>query len=381
MKLMDRYMLREMIVPFLIGQCAIICILVGTMLYNNANILIQNQVPVVLVVRIVLFFLPFLVHMTMPVAIAVGTALAVSRLVRDSEITVLRSAGVGMGRIFLPYFVLGLLLSVGDFYFGEYVVPPSIQKLNEVFAEIPMHLKRLIPQAGQLVTSGDQSYAIIVREMIPQKGYIQLKDVQLIATVNAVATKTSAPFIVYAANGKYINGDWELDKPHMVMWKESNLTESRPQSTTRFKLHTVVDPQAFQTGLVLQFPMWQFGQNSAIRTFKELGETIERDRKDNITNYLTLMDYHFKLSVPFSCLVMAICCPPMAHRFGRAGGFMGVLLSIFLVFFYWNTMLLMRILGSPGMEGRPPYIPPYVAAWLQNVLFVLAGIFMLKRSE
>jgi lipopolysaccharide export LptBFGC system permease protein LptF len=41
----------------------------------------------------------------------------------------------------------------------------------------------------------------------------------------------------------------------------------------------------------------------------------------------------------------------------------------------------MRILGSPGMEGKPPYVPPYVAAWFQNVLFVVAGIFVLKRSE
>lgn len=381
MKLMDRYMLREMVVPFLIGQCAIICILVGTMLYNNANILIQNQVPVVLVFRIVLFFLPFLIHMTMPVAIAVGTALAVSRLVRDSEITVMRSAGVGMRRIFLPYFVAGLILSVGDFYFGEYVVPPSIQKLNQVFAEIPMHLKRLLPQVGQLVSSGDQSYAMIVREMIPKAGYIELKDVQIIATVNAVAAKTAAPFIVYAEKGKYVNGDWELEKPNMVMWKGNSRTEMRPMQGTRFKLHTVVDPQAFQTGLVLQFPMWQFGQYSATRTFKELGEMIARDRKDGVINYLNLMDYYFKLSVPFSCFVMALCCPPMAQRFARAGGFMGVLLSIFLVFFYWNTMLLMRILGSPGMEGNPPYVPPYVAAWFQNVLFVAAGIYVLKRSE
>ncbi len=381
MKLLDRYMLREMIVPFLIGQCAIICILVGTMLYNNANILIQNQVPVVFVVRIVLFFMPFLIHMTMPVAIAVGTALAVSRLARDSEITVLRSSGVGMWRIFMPYFVVGLLFSVGDFYVGEYVVPPSIKKLNDVFAEIPMYLKHLTPLSGQLVTSSDGAYAIMVREMIPQKGYIELRDVQIIATVNSVATRNSQPFVVYAPQGKYRNGDWELEKPNIVMWKEMNRTELRPSPQTRFLLHTVVDPQTFQSGLILQFPMWQMGQNSANRTFKELGESIIRDRKDGITNYTNLMDYQFKLSVPLSCLVMALCCPPMAHRFARAGGFMGVLLSIFLVFFYWNTMLLMRILGSPGMEGKPPFISPYVAAWSQNVLFVIAGIFVLRRSE
>src|SRR5580704_4464058 len=110
-KLLDRYILREMVVPFLIGQSAIVLMLVGSVLYNNADVLLVNQVPVEFIVRMVLYFIPFVVHMTMPVAMAVAASLAISRLCADSEVTVMRASGISLVRIFSPIFVVGLLLS------------------------------------------------------------------------------------------------------------------------------------------------------------------------------------------------------------------------------------------------------------------------------
>ncbi len=384
MKRLDRYILREMTVPFLIGQAAIVLMLTGTVLYNNANTLLQNQVPVVFVVRMVLFFLPFLIHMTMPVAMAVGASLAVSRLGRDSEITVMRASGVSLTRIFAPFFVLGFLVSVGDFYFGEKVVPPSIQRLNAVFGELPSKLKRLSPQSGQFFNSMDQSYSLMVRSMVPMKDYIRLRDVLIVASPKAVFNgEADRPLIVYAKTGKFDAGKWILDHPSFASYNmetKSKLKLSDNNQST-FTLYTPIDPSVFQSTFNLQFPMWEMGKTSATRTFAELGSILERNREQKIEDRYTLLDYHFKLSVPFSCLVMALCCPPLALRFARGGGFMGTLLSIGLVFVYWNTMLLMRILGSPGPDNGPPLLHPIVAAWSQNVIFTLVGLFALRRSE
>jgi len=56
---------------------------------------------------------------------------------------------------------------------------------------------------------------------------------------------------------------------------------------------------------------------------------------------------------------------------------MGVLLSIILVFVYWNTLLAAKILGARFPEA----IPPYAAAWGQNVLFAAVGLYFLWRGE
>ncbi len=379
MKLLDRSLLREMIVPFLIGQAAIVLMLIGSVLYNNATVLLMNQVPIVYVAKLILYFLPFLIHMTMPVAMAVGASLAVSRLGRDSEITVMRASGASLIRIFMPVFVLGLLISIGDFYFGELVVPLSVQRLEAVLAEIPNHLPKLQPLAGEWIISNDKSYAIFVKTMIPRHEFIELHGVMIVSGPKAIYSGESAPMNCYAANGRYQDGHWILEHPAAFSYTTDGKKVSQMSPPT-MDFYVTVDPQAFQSGFLLQLPMWTMARSSN-RTFWQLDAEIKRNRGQQINDVLTVLDYHFKLSIPFSCLVMALCCPPLSLRFSRGGGFMGVLLSICLVFVYWNTMLLARILGTPGPDAGVPILSPPVAAWAQNVIFILIGFAVLRKSE
>lgn len=380
MKILTRYLLGEMVVPFLIGQCAIVLMLIGSVLYNNANLFLQFQVPVVYVVRLSLYYVPFLVHMTMPVAMAVAASLAVSRMARDSEITVIRASGVSLTRLFWTIFMLGLVVSIGDFYFGETVVPAAINRYLMVMEELPNHLPRLTPAQGQLFVSSDQQYAIGVKTMISHHGYIELHGVQIIATMR-LFNGPSQPFVAASASGRYQDGKWILDHAIIFTYNPNNpsfYSVARATSPTTYTIP--VDPQSFQSSFLLQMPMGQMASN-ATRTLAQLGQELKQNSQRHFTDYSVLLDYHFKLSVPFSCLVMAICCPPLALRYGKGGGFMGTLLSICLVFVYWNTLLLARILGTPGPDGGAPLLAPAVAAWSQNVLFILLGLIVLKRSE
>lgn len=381
MKILTRYLLREMVVPFLIGQCAIVMLLTGSVLYNNADIFLQNQVPVVYVVKLALYFVPFLMHMTMPVAMAVAASLVVSRLGRDSEITVLRAAGLSLGRIFLPIFVTGLAVSVADFVFGEYVVPPTLQRFVSVISEIPLHLKRLTPPAGQKIVSSDQQYVLSVHSMIPRKGYIELNGVSIQADFNYAYATGEQPFVALAKTGRYVDGAWTLDNPTVFRFDINDPLKWGHATMKSFTYYIPVDTQAFQNGFVLNLPMGKMA-TGATKTFSQLGLELRRQRESGArVDAFAVLDYNFKLSIPFSCLVMALCCAPMALRFARGGGFMGTLLSICLVFVYWNTLLLARILGSPGPDAAPPLLPPILAAWSQNVLFVLLGVIVLRRSE
>ena len=379
MKQIDRNMLREMLVPFLIGQGAIVLMLIGSVLYNNATIFLQNQVPVELVIRMVLFFIPFLIHMTMPVAVAVAASLAVSRLGRDSEITVKRAAGASLVRIFMPVFLLGAVASVGDFLWGEYVVPAARKSMESVIGDIPNHLPRLLPQPGQWIVSPDNSFAIYVSTMIPRRGYIELNGIQIDSAPKSIYNGESRPMHLAAAHGKYENGNWTLENAvgfsYTVDGKTVNMTS--PQTQT---IRVVVDPKAFQSGFLLQLPMWQMAGN-VNKTFGEMSRELVADKRMGIHNPTLEMDRHFKLSIPFSCLVMALCCPPIALKLSKGGGFMGVLVSICLVFVYWNTMLLSRILGTPGPNGEAALLTPFAAAWSQNLVFAIVGLLLLKKSE
>lgn len=379
MKILPRYIVLEMIVPFLIGLAAVVMLLTGSVLYNNADIFLQNQIPVQYIMRLALFFVPFLVNMTMPVGMAVAASLAVSRMARDSEITVLRASGASLVRIFMPIFVCGLLVSVVDFFWGEYVVPASITRYSAVINELPTQIKQIAPPSGEYITAPDNSYVIGVRNMEQKVSYIDLRGISIISGLHTLIGAETQPFVLSADHGRYEKGNWILDNAQIYTYdlrKPENWSRGTARRITKY---INVDPQSFAGSFQLQMPMGKMADSSRL-TFMQLGQNIKNNRRLNIHDYSAELDYHFKLSVPFSCLVMALCCPPLALRFARGGGFMGTLLSICLVFVYWNTLLLARILGTP-QAGGTPLLQPYVAAWSQNVLFVVVGLIVLKRSE
>jgi len=330
----------------------------------------------------VLYFIPFVVHMTMPVAMAVAASLAVSKLAATSEITVMRASGISLRRIFMPIFVTGFVISVGDFYFGEYVVPAAVDRFQAVLDEIPTHLPSIQPQSGQWISASDQSYTIFVRTMIRHVDYIELRGIEIASSPSASFNHEADAIVAFAEMGRYANGKWTLYSPGGFKRGDRNSSWGLipPTKDGRLELNISVDPQVFQHGFMLQLPMWKMA-GSSTHTFAQLKQYIKRNDAEHIRDIGMHLDYYFKLSIPFSCLAMALCCPPLALKFAKGGSFVGTLLSICLVFVYWNTMLLMRILGSPSGGSQAGLLPPMAAAWGQNVIFVLLGLWVLRKSE
>src|SRR2546423_4556786 len=165
MKRVDRYLIREMIVPFLIGQAAVVLMLTGTVFYNNADTFLNYAIPAKGVAKIAFFFMPYLVNLTMPVAMAIAASLTVSRLARDSEITAMRAAGISLKRIFMPIFAVGVGMSIADFYFGEKILPWSNRQYVKSMTDLSRDIKFLVPQERQVVQSQDKRYTAYVGRM------------------------------------------------------------------------------------------------------------------------------------------------------------------------------------------------------------------------
>lgn len=368
MKRLDRYLAREMIVPFLIGQGAVVLMLTGTVLYNNADTFLNNEIPALAILKIAFYFLPYLVNLTMPVAMAIAASLTVSRLARDSEITVMRAAGISLKRIFLPMFVVGLFVSVADFYFGERVVPWANQQFEKTMTSLSFS-KGFRPQPGQVIQSPDQKITASIGGMELHKDN-SARMTNVLILEGGLYGKPAT--IILAPSADYRDGIWTLNDANIYSYSVDGKRDRYGTAHT-LRVDFKLTEKTFQT-IFLQLPLYS---NAATKTFRQLSEEVALQRRGRYVDPRLLLEYHFKLSVPFSCLVFAIACPPLALRFARAGNFMGVLLSIVLVFVYWNLLLAAKIVGSK----YPNLLPPAVAGWGQNLVFALVGLYFLWRGE
>ncbi len=353
---LDRYLLREMLVPLGIGTGAVVLMLIGNLLFNYAQIFFSYGVPLMAVAQLVLYYTPYLLVLSLPVGTAVAVSLTVNRLTRDSEITVMRMAGISLRRIFLPLLLMGLLLSGLNYWLNEQVVPPAMRQFYRLRNR--MLLLAPVPTITSNAVLKVQNYAVVIGVAQEVGGRVLMEEVILIEQRGR-----GEWLVIQAPRGTYKNGIWELERPKLHYYRADG---------------TVIDvrsPRKLVLNLQVALQDFFAAPEPEELTRAQLGEQIERNRQMGARNLRLEVSYHLKVAVPVACFVLALCSPMLSLWLARAGSFVGVLLAIVLVFVFWNTLLLFQILGNQGL------LPPMLAAWMPNLLFGAGGFYLLYRSE
>ena len=368
-RLSDRYVLSELLQPFVISTFAVLMMLVGNTLYNVMDKMLQLKWPWQLVMRMLILNVPTVLTMTLPVAVALAASLAVNRMARDNEMTTLRAAGQPLWRTFLPIVCFGALVSAGDFYLSEKVVPWAFTEQRNVEA-ILFNLPKDPIQGGRSISVDDYLISFNSVQQVVKGKHFRFNNVVLIQNANHFPNRNDGEFanIVTAASAEYENGVWELSRVHAYHFKPDGALEAvnasaRAQINLRIDFSNVYSPPDDFAATQQSYAELTQLQTEALRQHR-----YDDARKLEVNRY-------FKWTLPLMCFVFALCAPPLCLRFARTGAFTGVLLSIVVVFVGWNTILLMKGIGLGG------FVSPLVAALSTPLLFALFGLWLMRTQE
>ena len=125
MNKISRYVLKEFLsfLWYILLAFSIIFILVD--LVENADKFIDGKMQFHLIALYYFFYLPYILILTIPVAMLLATMFSLGRLVGDNEITALKASGVSLYRILTPLYILSLVIGVIVLVFSEFVVPKA----------------------------------------------------------------------------------------------------------------------------------------------------------------------------------------------------------------------------------------------------------------
>ncbi len=359
-----------MVLPFVMGILIIIGMLVGNTLFQLIDQILKNNIPLGMVAKLVAYNIPTLIVLTLPVGMAISASFAVNRLARDSELTAIRMAGISLRRVFLPIILVGVFVSLLSFWLGDHVVPAAERAFAETQGEMFGYAIANSPNVVSDKVISFQDYGMYVRDAEP----VNPKDPEVLTAHGITIFKSATgfnnyPAIITADSATYNHGLWQLKDAvlHTLDIHGFTSLEGRAKGGTldiRIPLPNV-DPQqsAGLAGTSDNLSMADLGQQIAL-----LNRTGQDATKLEV-------DYQFKLALPALCLAFAFCAPPLAMKFARSGSYIGIFLSIVMVFVAWNTLLLSKALGVSG------HLPPVAAAWAPDILFMVVGLILLARAE
>jgi lipopolysaccharide export system permease protein len=135
-RILTRYLLREHLGPFLFALGALTGLMVLNQVARQFGNLIGKGLPWSVIGEVFALSLPFILAMTIPMAVLVAVLHAFTRLGADSEIVALKASGVHLGRFVLPVVGAAALLAALTFLFVDQVLPRSNHLLKTLLVDI-----------------------------------------------------------------------------------------------------------------------------------------------------------------------------------------------------------------------------------------------------
>lgn len=360
MKTLDKYVAKEMVVPFTAGFSVVLILYVGNIIYTNISLIVSKLQQWPDVLYFIALKTPYFVMLALPAGALFGCSLAITRLTRDSELTMMRVAGVSVRRIFVPVFVIGALTSLAAYIFQEKVMIWAEQESTKVFSKL-WNTTGPLPVEPHVVFWAD-NYCFYVNTVEHRGSSLMLRDVMIyeppspsggFPTLTTAKSAVEQNRVWILKNGTIFRTDKDGD-PEIIGHFKSMKLDLRHALTDYFT-QTQKPIEAMSIG--------------------ELRQKLDVIEKSGTRANPYELEYNFKLAIPLSSLILMLCVAPLSLRFGRGGGFMGVLIGIVVLFFYWNVILFSRVLGQTGG------LSPVLAGWSEVIIFSILGAFLLWKVE
>jgi len=355
-KILDRYLVREIVPPFLMALVGLTFVLMMPPIMQNLAALIAKGVPWSGILRVLITLFPQALSVTIPMALLYGILFGLGRISADREFVAFQACGVSIFRIMRPIALLAVIATGATAYETIVALPDA----NQTFRELSFNF----------VASGAESdiKPRVFYQNFPNR-VLYTRDIDRTGEWHEVFladSTTPDQTTVYVATKGRLNID--RDKKAVTLSLESGA-----RHTTYVNRPAVYEGSSFDR-LVLDmdantvFPRIQIVKGDNEKTIAELRETANRNILNGGTNYSQLYTIQQKFSLPAACLVLALIGLALGASNSKEGKLASFTLGTGVVFVYYVLLYSSR---AAALAGR---VKPGLAPWLVNVVLGAAGV-------
>jgi lipopolysaccharide export system permease protein len=310
------------------------------------------------------YYSPFIISFTLPIALLLATFFSIGGMTNNREIIAMSTGGLSLYRILFPVYMVGVISFIFSLALNEMIVPRTEKVRLKIENE---HIRRKKSSQKRMhiniYLSNPGGWIYFVRRYEPD--YLDGKETYHGKLKGLILTQYYQGSIKERIDAKeaFWKGDTLtfLNGNHRVFDREGLVSMTAFDTLPRPDLKE--QPEDFSKQQKAPAEMDIF----------ELAQYINKVRNSGGDTTRLVVDWHYKITMPFANLIFLMIGLPLASIYRRSAFLAGFGLSYVIVFLYWLLLQFGKILGRNGVMS------PFWAAWGVNIIFVIAGIVLLLR--
>ncbi|MCD4817812.1 MAG: LptF/LptG family permease [Candidatus Cloacimonetes bacterium] len=411
MKILEKYILKENLQPFIISLIVTTFVMLFDRILDLLNLIIEKKLDIVTIVSIFSLSLPFMLALTVPMAVLLAAIMSFGRLSVDNELVAFKSCGINIYNLLKSTIIAAFLLSIFMIYFNNAVLPETNHKLRNMM--IKANYRKPVTAIKPGVFTEVKKYTIYAKDRIEdelvgvliynrenskfpetisaEKGKIFLSDggnslqaVLYNGQMHERDAKNPSKYSIYNFEKFTLNlpdlgykfndaesdhrGDRELSSK--AMWeiiekKEKNIISSQENLKKYTEKLALVNPDSLK-------PEKSKKEKKKYKNMINMEQDrITRSEKD-IRRYK--VEIHKKYAIAVACLVFVLVGAPIGMMTKTSGVGMAFSVSAIIFMIYYAILS-----GGEDLADRGT-IEPWFSMWISNIVLGIIGIYLVIMS-
>jgi LPS export ABC transporter permease LptG/LPS export ABC transporter permease LptF len=358
-RIIDRYVIREVIPPFLLALLVFTFVLIIPFIIELAEEMIAKGVPAMTILKLAATLLPGQMALTIPMALLIGLLVGLGRLSADREFVVMMACGISPFRLLQPLLVFAVLCWGLSSWVLLEAMPDSNQRFREITTEIAM--SRAEGEVRPRVFFEDFPNVVLYVREVPTNGQ---------GWVDVLAADTrnpSSPVIYLAKRGRMVI-DRTARTIQMVLEEgtshSTKIQDWSAYEVVRFNRTTLsLNPESV-------FPRSIARGDRELRIDELQARAVELQAQ-GMSPHNPIMEIHKKFSIPIACFVFTVLGLALGASNRKDGKLAAFVLGIAVIFAYYVLMFTAQSL-TKGF-----WIPAWLSMWVPNIVLGVAGVVLL----
>jgi len=405
MRIVRQYLLTEILGLFALSLTIITVLFMSQRIIQLTEWAMNRGVGAADMGRFMLYLLPGVMVIIIPIVTLFSILLAVGRLSSDNEVTALKSAGISLYRLFPPALLFAVFTSCLALLASQRLVPDAARATRELRFRVLRTqtesavvtktffdlLSRTTVYIRDRASDGSLLGVMAVMEKWPEDGTWKNRQSVFAERGRFVHDPVRLTNEMWLEDGVVTQDDRETGKEEFIGFTALRLKlEIGPSGKVKFDEVRAEMDLADMAAALAEPPPPKSKKKAAVKAGEPKPKKkpdaaaepkkAKKSKKGKNTSWeqerLELsVQFHERIAFPLGCLALCFWALPLGIQPPRAGRARAVVVSILISGFFYYLMILAKFAALHGS------VAPALAIWMPDLVITLTGVYMLRQKN